>query len=144
MYLPAIALPQMMAFSTTLTVCINDLAGGLHVGNHVLIGYLNEVQMRLLTALGFPALSVDNAIAFNHEIAVQYRREVRYGDTLTVKAHIDPLEAGQYRILYHMLNQRGSTVLSAQMGMVFVDQTSGRRRDVPSAFADAWKRFAAA
>jgi len=144
MYLPAIALPQTMAFSTTLAVHIYDLAGGLHVGNHVLVAYLNEVQMRLLTALGFPALIVDNAITFNNEIAVQYRREVRYGDTLTVKAHIDPLEADQYRILCHMLNQHGRSVLSAQLGMVFVDQASGRRRDVPAAFADAWRRFAAA
>lgn len=135
------SLPQRMAFSTTLAVYINDLAGGLHVGNHTLIGYLNEVQMRFITALGFPSLLVDNAITYNNEIAVQYRREVRYGDTLTVHAHIDPLEAAYYRILFHMQNQDGKTVLLAQAGMVFVDQATGRRCDVPAAFRDAWMKF---
>lgn len=143
MYLPPITLPANMAFSTDLAIYINDLVGGLHVGNHTLISYLNEAQMRFITALGFPTLIVDNAITFNNEIAVQYRREARYGDVLTVQAHIDPLEADQYRILYQMLNQHGKTVLTAQMGMVFVDQASGRRCAVPEAFRAAWLAFAA-
>lgn len=141
MYLPDITLPDKMAFSTQLSIYVNDLVGGLHVGNHTLISYLNEVQMRFITALGFPTLIVNNAITFNNELAVQYRREARYGDTLTVQAHIDPLESNQYRIVYHILNQHGKTVLTAQMGMVFVDQAAGRRCDVPAAFADAWARY---
>lgn len=144
MYLPDVALPDRMAFTTSLTIYINDLVGGLHVGNHTLISYLNETQMRFLTALGFPTLIVDGAITFNNEIAVQYQREARYGDVLTVQAHIDPLEERQYRILYHMQNQHGKTVLKAQMGMVFVDQSSGRRCDVPRAFHDAWMKFSCA
>lgn len=144
MYIPDITLPANMAFSTTLNIYVNDLVGGLHVGNHTLISYLNEVQMRFITALGFPTLIVDNCITFNNEVAVQYQREARYGDTLTVHAHIDPLEARQYRILYRMQNQHGKTVLLAQMGMVFVDQTSGRRCDVPPAFIAAWNQFSAA
>lgn len=143
MYLPDIILPEKMAFSTTLAIYINDLVGGLHVGNHTLVSYLNEVQMRFITALGFPTLIVDNSITFNNEIAVQYQREARYGDVLTVQAHIDPLEDRQYRIVYHMQNQHGKTVLKAQMGMVFVDQATGRRCDVPASFRTAWHAFAA-
>ncbi len=141
MYIPDIVTPEKMAFSTEMQIYINDLVGGLHVGNHTLISYLNEVQMRFITALGFPSLMIDNAFTVNSEIAVQYQREVRYGDTLTVLAHIDTLEERQYSILYHMQNQHGKTVLKAQMGMVFVDQTSGRRCDVPSAFREAWQRL---
>ena len=143
MYLPDIILPEKMAFSTTLAIYINDLVGGLHVGNHTLVSYLNEVQMRFITALGFPTLIVDNSITFNNEIAVQYQREARYGDVLTVQAHIDLLEDRQYRIVYHMQNQNGKTVLKAQMGMVFVDQATGRRCDVPASFRTAWHTFAA-
>lgn len=141
MYLPDISLPEKMAFSTNINIYINDLVGGLHVGNHTLISYLNEAQMRFLTTLGFPTLIVDNAITFNNEIAVQYQREARYGDVLTVQAHIDPLEDRQYRIAYRIQNQYGKTVLTAQMGMVFVDQATGRRCDVPVAFRDAWGQF---
>lgn len=143
MYIDDISMPDTMAFRTTLAIYINDLVGGLHVGNHTLISYLNEVQMRFITALGFPTLIVDYAITFNNEIAVQYHREARYGDTLTVDAHIDPLEDRQYRILYHIQNQHGKTVLKAQMGMVFVDQSTGRRCDVPDAFRTAWGNFSA-
>ena len=141
MYIPDISLPEKMAFSTNIHIYINDLVGGLHVGNHTLVSYLNEAQMRFLTALGFPTLIVDNAITFNNEIAVQYQREARYGDVLTVQAHIDPLEDRQYRIAYRIQNQHGKTVLTAQMGMVFVDQATGRRCDVPGAFRDAWGQF---
>ncbi|HQQ64109.1 MAG TPA: thioesterase family protein [Pseudomonadales bacterium] len=143
MYIDDINTPDHMAFSTALHIYVNDLVGGLHVGNHTLISYLNEVQMRFITALGFPTLVVENAITFNNEIAVQYQREARYRDTLTVQAHIDPLEDRQYRILYHMQNQHGKTVLKAQMGMVFVDQSTGRRCDVPAAFRTAWENFSA-
>lgn len=141
MYLPDIALPQRMTFHTTLAIYVNDLVGGIHVGNHTLISYLNEVQMRFITALGFPRLIVDNAITFNNELAVQYRREARYGDTLTVHAHIDPLEKDQYRIVFHMQNQHEKTVLTAQMGMVFVNQNTGRRCDIPASFHAAWEQF---
>ena len=141
MYLPDISLPEKMAFSTNIHIYINDLVGGLHVGNHTLVSYLNEAQMRFLTALGFPTLIVDNAITFNNEIAVQYQREARYGDVVTAQAHIDPLEDRQYRIAYRIQNQHGKTVLTAQMGMVFVDQATGRRCDVPGAFRDAWGQF---
>jgi acyl-CoA thioester hydrolase len=144
MYFPDITPPKRMAFSTDISIYVNDLVGGLHVGNHTLISYLNETQMRFLTALGFPTLVVDNTITFNNEIAVQYQREARYGDVLTVQAHIDLLEARQYRIVYSIQNQHGKTVLNAQMGMVFVDQATGRRCDVPAAFNDAWKRFSCA
>ena len=148
MYAPDIVLPENglsenMAFKTELQVYINDLVGGLHVGNHTLISYLNEVQMRFITALGFPTLIVENSITFNNELVVQYHREVRYGDVLQVYAHIDPLEQRQYRIVYLMQNQHGKTVLKAQMGMVFVDQATGKRCDVPEAFRNAWLQFAA-
>jgi acyl-CoA thioester hydrolase len=144
MYIPDIILPEKMAFSTELTIKVNDLVGNLHVGNHTLISYLNEVQMRFITELGFPTLIVDCAITFNNDLAVQYIREARYRDVLTVQAHIDPLEDRQYRIIYHMQNQHGKTVLKAQMGMVFVDQTTGRRCDVPATFREAWHKFSGA
>jgi acyl-CoA thioester hydrolase len=141
---PEITLPDRMAFSTELHVYINDLAGGLHVGNHVLISYLNEMQMRFITALGFPSLRVDNAITVNNELTVQYRREARYGDTLTAQAHIDVLEDRGYTIVCCILNQHGKTVLTARLGMVFVDRDTGRRVDVPAAFVHAWQQYISA
>lgn len=144
MYNPDITLPEHFAFTTTLTIYVNDLVGGLHVGNHTLISYLNETQMRFITALGFPTLTVGSAVTFNTELAVNYLREARYGDTLTVACHIDPLDERDYRIVYQMSNQHGKTVLIAQMGMVFVDQTTGRRCEVPAAFREAWLKFSGA
>lgn len=143
MYNAPIALPEKFAFNTTLTIYVNDLVGGLHVGNHTLISYLNETQMRFITALGFPTLTVGTAVTFNTELAVNYLREARYGDVLTVSCHIEPLDARDYRIVYLMQNQHGKDVLHAQMGMVFVDQTTGRRCDVPEAFVAAWQQFTA-
>lgn len=144
MYITDITLPEKMAFTTELTIKVNDLVGNLHVGNHTLISYLNEVQMRFITELGFPTLTVDGAITFNNDLAVQYLREARYRDVLTVHAHIDPLEDRQYRIVFHMQNQHGKSVLKAQMGMVFVDQSTGRRCDVPAAFRQSWLQFSGA
>lgn len=143
MYNAPITLPENFAFQTDITIYVNDLVGGLHVGNHTLISYLNETQMRFITALGFPTLTVGQAVTFNTELAVNYLREARYGDRLTVRCHIDPLDARDYRIVYQVQNQHGKDVLHAQMGMVFVDQTTGRRCDVPQAFIDAWQNFSA-
>ena len=43
-----IDLPEHFVFSTKLKVRMGDLVSGVHLGNHILISYLNEVYQQFL------------------------------------------------------------------------------------------------
>lgn len=138
----SIELPEQFRFTTEVQVYINDLAGGLHVGNHVLISYLNEAQMRLITALGFPALLVNNCITYNVDLTIQYRAEARYPDKLLIEGEIINVREKSYDIVFRMTNlASGKEVVRAMVGMVFVDQGSGRITSIPTAFLEALAQF---
>ncbi|MCB1616448.1 MAG: thioesterase family protein [Pseudomonadales bacterium] len=138
-----IALPENYIFSTDITVYINDLAGGLHVGNHVLISYLNEAQMRLISALGFPTLLVNNCITYNVDLTAQYRAEARYGDPIFIQAAICNLQEKGYDIIFRMSNKNtAKEILRAKAGMVFVDQKMGKVVSIPDAFIKAINNMA--
>lgn len=136
------SLPGSLPFRTAITVYINDLVGGVHVGNHVLMSYLNETQMRLLQQMGFPKLVVDRAFAINAEAHVRYLAEVRYGDPLEVQAGIARLDADGFDLAFRMgKTSTGKAVLVARFGMTFVDLDSGGKVPVPEKFRAAAQAY---
>lgn len=136
------SLPEILPFRTAITVYINDLVGGVHVGNHVLISYLNESQMRLLQQMGFPTLTVDRAFAINAEAHVRYLAEVRYGDPLEVHAGVARLDADGFDLAFRMVKtSTGKAVLCARFGMTFVDLDTGRKVPVPEKFRTAAQAY---
>jgi acyl-CoA thioesterase FadM len=137
--------PEKSIFSTEIDVMITDLTGAMHVGNHVLVSYLTETQMRFLVALGFPELLVDGKLTMNTDLVVNYCAEVHYGDKLVVDVALGDIEEKGYDILFHITKNEstknestkkdsGKTVLRAKMGMVFIDLEIHRVCHVPPAF----------
>ncbi len=127
--------PEKSIFSTEIDVMITDLTGAMHVGNHVLVSYLTEAQMRFLVALGFPELLVDGKLTMNTDLVVNYCAEVHYGDKLVVNVALGDIEDKGYDILFHITKNDGAkTVLRAKMGMVFIDLDIHRVCHVPQAF----------
>jgi acyl-CoA thioesterase FadM len=61
---------------------VKDFTGCMHVGNHVLISHLSEAQARLLAAIGFPELNVDEKVCISTNLSADFLSEVHYGDTL--------------------------------------------------------------
>ena len=129
-------------FHTDIAVRVTDLAGGIHVGNQVLVGYLSEAQMQMMKALGFPSLMVDGAMPMNSDLQISFLRECKYGDVLDVGVVIESFTEDDYTLLFNFHNDRTQkSVCQARMRMVFFEPSCGRVK-IPEAFVTAYNNFA--
>ena len=129
-------------FHTQTAVRVSDLAGGIHVANHMLIAYATEAQMQLMAALGFPTLMIDAAMPINSHLEISYLSEAKYGDTLTVSLAIESFDKNQYQLIFNIHNEKNTrTICQVRMSMVFIDVKTHQRCDVPQAFIDAYAQL---
>ncbi|HEY9036881.1 MAG TPA: acyl-CoA thioesterase [Pseudomonadales bacterium] len=130
-------------FHARIPVRIDDLIGGLHVGNSTLVSYLNEVQMQFFTALGFPQLMVDGLIPMNHQLEMAFLAESRYGDTLDIGVAMESFDDRAYTLIYRLVNTAtDKAVCEARMHMIFFDVQQKKRGHVPQSFIDAYQQLA--
>ena len=131
------------AFQCSMPVRVADLAGGLHVGNHVLISYLTEAQMQLMKALGFAQCVVANTMPINAHLEISYKAEAKYNDTLDIGLSIDHFEDNQYRLIFNVeARERQKTVCQSRFLMKFIDVKSHQSCAIPPEFTEAYKRLA--
>lgn len=125
-------------FVCELPVRVGDLAGGVHVGNHALLAYINEAQMQCFVALGFPSLTVDGCMPIMRQLAIDFRAEARYGETLRIRLFVTDMGERDYRLQAELASQpTGKIVATANLRMKFIDMQTGRSAAVPAAFAEA-------
>lgn len=130
-----IDLPEKFIFSTKLTVRIGDLAGGVHLGNHVLVSYLNESMMVMLRENGFPELLIEGYALINADLAVIYKSESFHGDTLNIEIAIVDFHTNGCDLIFKVTNDRtGMETAIAKMGMLFIDYENKRLVEVPETF----------
>ena len=119
---------------------VKDFTGCMHVGNHVLISYLSEAQVRLLTAIGFPELSVDGKVCISTNLSAEFLSEVHHGDKLVIDTALGEVGQKSYELIFRVTShQTSQTTMKASMGMCFVDLESHRVVDLPGRFIAALK-----
>ncbi len=129
-----IKLPEKFIFSTKLQVRFGDL-NGAHLGNHVLVSYLNESWMTLLRENGFEALRIDGCGYINADLAVIYKAESFHGDILKFEIAIADFQRYGCDIVFRVTNDKtGKEIAIAKMGLVFFDYKTKKTREVPEKF----------
>jgi len=129
-----IELPEKFVYSTRLQVRIGDIAGGLHLGNHMIVSYMNEVLFSFLRDNGLEEF-IETPSFINPEYAVVMKSESMYGDILRVEMGIR--QTGRYGIdlIYRMTNESsGKETALARMAMLFFDYEKGELKQIPSRF----------
>lgn len=111
-------IPAHSHFTASIPVRITDLNYGNHLGNDALLSILHEARMQLLGHYGYSELNLGGASLIMADVAISYKGEAFYGDTLTISMAFDDLNKYGFDITYHVRNQAGKEVARAKTGML--------------------------
>ena len=89
----------------------------------------------------YPRMEAEGSFITVIEARVRYRRAVRYGDTVRVRARMTELKSRGCTFRYEILLADGSRAAEGETEHLFLD-ASGRPRTVPDAIAAAFREFA--
>lgn len=111
-------------FITKISVRINDINYGGHLGNDSLLSLLHEARLQMLTSKGYSELNAFGNSLIMADVMIAYKAEAFYGDVLTVKIFAESLTARSFDLMYHVSTTRdGKTIdiAHAKTGMVCFD-----------------------
>ena len=126
-------------FSVEVEVRLIDTSGGTHLGNHVMVNYMNEAMIKLYQAMGFP-LPVINGISFiQRELSISFLTSASYGDRIQVCAAIESFEESQYTKIFRLYNLNSKREV-AHIRALFVsfDYKEGKMVSVPEKLKEAY------
>ena len=127
-------------FSTKLEVRINDCSGGIHLGNHVMVSYMNEAMIKLYQALGFQGPMIGSTSFIQRDMAITYRSEANYGDVVDIYVAIEAFEESQYTMIYRLYNPRNEREIAHIRGVfASFDYKERKKVAVPQELRDAYQ-----
>jgi acyl-CoA thioester hydrolase len=115
--------PQNIA-EVQVPVRITDINYGNHLGNGAVVNILHEARMQWLQDHGFTELDVAGCGLIMADLAVEFKAEGFYGDTITVKISCGDIGRVGFDLYYALLVVRnGQTIVLAlaKTGMVCYD-----------------------
>lgn len=124
-------IPAHVHFEARLPIRITDLNYGAHLGNDALLSMLHEARLQLLKHFGYDEMNTGGASLIMADVAISYKGEAFYGDTLYIKMAFDELNKYGFDITYHVLNQQGKEVARAKTGMLCFDYKERKLVSLP-------------
>ncbi|MCJ8163882.1 thioesterase family protein [Pontibacter sp. E15-1] len=126
-----VPIPSYTHFEAIIPIRITDLNYGAHLGNDALLSILHEARLQLLRHFGYTELEIGGASLIMADVAISYKGEGFYGDTLHIKMAFDELSKYGFDITYHVLNQEGKEVARAKTGMLCFDYKARKLVSLP-------------
>lgn len=127
--------PDKFIFTTAIMPRISDINYGNHLGHDRLVSLLHEVRLRFLTKHGFSEKDTGGCGMILADLAVVYKTEVNYGETLTVDlALLDPSRAGCTFLYCVKRKEDGKEVARATTGIVFFNYATHKICGLPEVF----------
>ena len=128
--------PQQFIFTTTIAPQISDINYGNHLGHDHLISLLHEVRLQFLSQQGFSEFDIDGSSIIMADLAITYKTEVLYGESLTVEiALLNPSRVGCNFFYLVKKEQSQQEVARARTGIVFFDYSKKKITRIPPSFA---------
>ncbi len=130
-------LPTEKIFSTDMAVSISNINYGNHVGNDALVSILHEARVRWLAAYNHTELNIGGASLIMADLAVEYKAESFYGDTLIVAISIGEISKISFELFYEITTMRNKKIIAiakAKTGMVTYDYVAKKVVQIPAAF----------
>lgn len=132
-----IDMPAGFGFSTSIPVRITEINYGGHLGNDAIVSILHEARMRYLASLGCTELAFFGVALIMSDLAVTYKGEGFYGDTLRVEVTAGELSSAGFDLYYRLSTEREGkpiVVAEAKTGMVCFDYGARKVARLPEAF----------
>lgn len=130
-----IDLPAHIQFQTTITVRVNDLNYGGHVGNDTILTIMHEGRLRFLRSMGFKdELSLENNVGIIiTDAAIVYKAESFYGDQLVVEISTDDFSKYGFDMYYKITHEEsGKEVARGKTGIVCMDYKERKIANIPA------------
>jgi acyl-CoA thioester hydrolase len=130
-------IPENKIFATEISVRITDVNYGNHVGNDALVSIVHEARMQWLAHNNYTELNVAGAALIMADLAVEYKAESFYGDTLTIAISIGEITKISFEIFYEITTTRNAKkilIANAKTGMVCFDYEARKVTSVPNTF----------
>lgn len=116
-----INLPQKgPVYSTDIRVSIGDINYGQHMGNEKILSFCHEARLRFLKHHDLSELHFFQASLIMADSACVYKKEVLWGDLLTVDLYLGERSSYGFDLIY-VFHAEKKEVARAKTGMVFFD-----------------------
>ncbi len=127
-------MPETYPFSTEMDVRIEHINRGNHLGNDQLISFLNEARVRFLPEqISDPSLS--GFAMLNADIAVIYKSEAHYGDTLKIEVAPEDFNKYGFDLFFRVTKKNDEReVAYAKMGLLLFDFENKKLKKVSTEF----------
>jgi 4-hydroxybenzoyl-CoA thioesterase len=135
-------LPQIknIDFSTELTVHVEHLNYGGHVGNDKFLSLAHEARIRFLEKLGGSELDFDGVGLIMTDAQVMYKAEVFRAEQLRVDMGVEELTKSRFELHYKITRlEDDKEVARIQTGMAFFDYTQRILGRAPQSFENKFR-----
>lgn len=110
--------------TVTIPVRIGDINYGGHMGNDSVLSIIHEARVQLLASFGMTEMNAGGVGLIMADVAIAYKGEGFYGDTLEVVIYATEFSSVSFDLLYHisaMRNGAKTDIAHAKTGMVCFD-----------------------
>jgi acyl-CoA thioesterase FadM len=130
-----VSLPDSFSFSTRIDIRITDLNYGGHVGNDSFLSLVHEARQQFLKRFGYSELSIEGAALIMADSAIEYKRELSYGDVIKISVAAGAFDRLGFD-LYYLLEVSSEgiwlTAGKVKTGMLCFDYTTRKKVPVPA------------
>lgn len=130
-----LTLPDHFIYTTELTVRVNDLNYGAHVGNDNMLVLMQQARIHFYQANGFKdEVSFEGSVGqVISDALVIYKAEAFLGDVLTIHLAIADINKYGFDMLYQVINKvTGKEVARGKTGIVCFDYSKRKVAPIPT------------
>ncbi|MEE8136451.1 MAG: thioesterase family protein [Thermodesulfobacteriota bacterium] len=127
--------PKKFDFSTEISLRISDINYGGHLGHDSILSLAHEARVRFFKSHGFTELNVFGPAMILSDVAINYKSEGFYGDSIVVDIAVcDFLKYG-CDLVYRLTEKKtGRVVALLKTGIVFIYYEKREVAPVPKEF----------
>lgn len=128
--------PQKTIATVSIPIRIGDINYGNHVGNDSFVSIIHEARLQWLQQNNFSELNIDGAALIMSGIAVEFKKEAFYGDTLKIKISAGEITTFGFELFYQLTTNRNNSIIViaiAKTDMVCFDYTTKKIMPLPEA-----------
>lgn len=134
-----IDIPEKRLAEFKIPVRITDLNYGSHVGNDAIVSIIHEARVQFLKKGGYSELDVGGPGLIMADLAVEYVRELFYGDELIISIAAAEISRLSFELYYEIKAQREEEIFigaKAKTAMVCYNYSVKKVAAVPEPFKD--------
>lgn len=127
-------LPDQFIYSTDLTVRVNDLNYGAHVGNDNMLVLMQQARINFYRSHGFKdEVSFEGSVGqIISDALVIYKAEAFLGDVLNIQIAVTDINKYGFDMLYHVSNKEsGKEIARGKTGIVCFDYEKRKVAAIP-------------